>query len=537
MERWQCAVVVCALLTLAAPLPVAAAAEAGPATKNATETIVAESDDIRALVAPVALYPDPILALVLQASTLPLQVVQADRFLDKRAKDANLQPHPDWDKSIIGLLNYPRQVQQMAEYIDWTEELGNAVVDNLDEVQGSIQEIRLAVYHAGILRSNAQQKIEVKDGIIRISSTDPQSVAIPEYDPAALVTYLDDIEETEDAADAAEAGGAAPRSAASGQAGSAKQQTFASPEAPQQVPATAQAPTAAYSAPAASPVAPPTVVYGQPQDSFWSDAATFAGGAVVGGLLGWGLTEALNDDDDDDWWEDEDWDNDDVQEELRERREFREHRREDVFAARDERRDDRMEARQDVTAARAERRNERTGTREERAAHAREVLNERPAARGGQARPASGNAVKTAAPVRAERAKRDVTLPGTGKQAGVAEKVGQRSGVQQAKPPGQPSAAKLPSAKQKRSAAASGFESRHGGTGIAASTGNVRQVRREADRGASSRAIQSSSGHAPSSGGRGGGDRRGMVASSDRGGGARFDGDRGRASRTAGRNR
>ena len=71
--------------------------------------------------APVALYPDPILALVLQASTLPLQVVQAERFLDRRAKDSSLQPDPDWDKSIIGLLNYPRQVQSMAEYIDWTE--------------------------------------------------------------------------------------------------------------------------------------------------------------------------------------------------------------------------------------------------------------------------------------------------------------------------------------------------------------------------------------------------------------------------------
>ena len=187
-------------------------------SKDATDAVVAESDDVRALVAPVALYPDPILALVLQASTLPLQVVQADRFLDRRAKDANLQPDPDWDKSIIALLNYPRQVQSMSEYIDWTEELGNAVVDNLDEVQGSIQDIRLAAHYAGFLKSNKQQTVEIKDDVVRISSTDTKKVSIPQYDPAALLTALDDVEEAEDAADEAAAASVdtapAPRAAA-----------------------------------------------------------------------------------------------------------------------------------------------------------------------------------------------------------------------------------------------------------------------------------------------------------------------------------
>lgn len=70
-------------------------ARADTPSKATGDDVVAESDDVRALMAPVALYPDPILALVLQASTLPLQVVQADRFLDKRLKDASLQPDPD----------------------------------------------------------------------------------------------------------------------------------------------------------------------------------------------------------------------------------------------------------------------------------------------------------------------------------------------------------------------------------------------------------------------------------------------------------
>ena len=187
MRRWQRGLAVCAGLALTVGLALTPAVAAETATPTEAEAVVAASDDVRALVAPVALYPDPILALVLQSSTLPLQVVQADRFLDKRSKNSSLQPDPDWDKSIIGLLNYPRQVQSMAEYVDWTEELGNAVVDNLDDVQSSVQDIRLASYYAGFLKSDDRQKVELKDGIVRITSTDPKKVSIPQYDPAALL--------------------------------------------------------------------------------------------------------------------------------------------------------------------------------------------------------------------------------------------------------------------------------------------------------------------------------------------------------------
>jgi hypothetical protein len=206
-----------ALALMLGAIPIVAGAQPAQTdtpSEAAVDAVVAQSDDVRALVAPVALYPDPILALVLQASTLPLQVVQAERFLDRRAKDSSLQPNPDWDKSIIGLLNYPRQVESMAEYIDWTEELGNAVVDNLDEVQASVQEIRLAAYYAGYLKSNKQQKVEVKDEVVRITSTDAQKVSIPQYDPAALLTALDEVEEAEDAADEAVAAPAVPASKA-----------------------------------------------------------------------------------------------------------------------------------------------------------------------------------------------------------------------------------------------------------------------------------------------------------------------------------
>ena len=70
--------------------------------------VVVGSDDVRALVAPVALYPDPILALVLQSSTLPLQVVQANRFLDKRSKNSSLQRTYPIDLFADPQFDFPR---------------------------------------------------------------------------------------------------------------------------------------------------------------------------------------------------------------------------------------------------------------------------------------------------------------------------------------------------------------------------------------------------------------------------------------------
>jgi hypothetical protein len=563
-----------ALALMLGAIPIVAGAQPAQTdtpSEAAVDAVVAQSDDVRALVAPAALYPDPILALVLQASTLPLQVVQAERFLDRRAKDSSLQPNPDWDKSIIGLLNYPRQVESMAEYIDWTEELGNAVVDNLDEVQASVQEIRLAAYYAGYLKSNKQQKVEVKDEVVRITSTDAQKVSIPQYDPAALLTALDEVEEAEDAADEAVAAPAVPASKAP-----------ATP-APQPSPPVAQPaiPAGSASAPMvetvpatpvtyAQPVTAPAIAYGEPEDSFWGDAATFAGGAVVGGLLGWGLTEAF-DDDDNDWFDDDDWDNDDVQEALRDRREFQEERREDVLAARDERRNDRQEGatvrresrdevRGDREATRDERLRERSvdqdereqargEAREDRAARAREELNERPTASGGRTKPAAaGSASAKPATAKVQRGNRDVKLPGAGTQAGVTEKVKQRSGgAQQARATGRQAAPKLASAEQKRAARNTGFTQKRDGPGIAAGTGTSRQVRAEANRGARSRVAQTGGGSRQATAvSRGGGERavaqhraeggagRGIASDRNRGAVASRDGDRGRASRGGG---
>jgi hypothetical protein len=318
----------CALLaallwsTALHPLPVAAqeATDAGAASSQ----LEVSSDDVTALVAPVALYPDPVLELILQASVLPLQIVRADRYLDGYEKDPSLAPPADLDPSILGLMNFPRLIRSMSQYLEWTEDLGNAVLDQLDDVQLAIQDVRLSSYQAGVLASNDRQDVILQDGIVVVLPKDPQNIAIPQYDPQALIAAIEPPAEASQAAGAApsgeqpttEAAAAAPSEAAEPQAEEAapppSEPSTASAEAPYVEPAPGYAgePAAAYAAPAYAYPPPPAYAgapvvtsYTEPQtSSFWSGTATFLTGAAVGGLIGYGIG--------DDWFDDDDGDND-----------------------------------------------------------------------------------------------------------------------------------------------------------------------------------------------------------------------------------
>lgn len=307
--------VVLALLLAAMPQPARAQADpvasptastdAGAASDEADpdDAALVSAEDVRALVAPVALYPDPMLALVLQASTQPLQVVQASRFLERRAADPTLTPDQDWDSSVLGLLNYPQVLDSMNSYLDWTSELGDAVITQLEDVQDAILDIRTSAAATEILVSNDVQKVVVENDVVRILPADANTVSVPEYDPTSLLEAITPEAAAEElpAADAADAASEAAEVAA-GTEETGEVEAEAQAPSPQAAPAYEGAPAAAP--PAAYPAAygaPPVVSYGEPQSGFWDDAATFAGGAVVGGLLGWGLTEAF-DDDDDDWY-------------------------------------------------------------------------------------------------------------------------------------------------------------------------------------------------------------------------------------------
>jgi hypothetical protein len=147
---------------------------------------VAELEDI---VGPVALYPDDLLAVVLPASTYPLQVVQAARFLERLETDSSLKPDEEWDESITALLNYPEVVDLMNEDIDWTWRLGEAVVTQQADVIAAIESFRDKAYAAGNLKSDDRQTVSNEDGVIEIEPASEDVIYVPYYEPEQVVVY------------------------------------------------------------------------------------------------------------------------------------------------------------------------------------------------------------------------------------------------------------------------------------------------------------------------------------------------------------
>jgi Protein of unknown function (DUF3300) len=355
----------------------APAAEQPTSGEVSAETDLLAPEQLDILVAPVALYPDPLLVLVLQGSTFPIDVVAANRFLGKLAEQPELQPDPDWDTSIVGLLNYPDVVAHMDEELDWTEALGEAVLNQLEDVQGSIQQVRLQAYMAGMLVTDEHQVVTGSPTLIIVLPADQAQIFVPTYDPAAvLVAEPVPLAPVEAAA------------AAPAEPEVAEEPTEAeSPEAVAEAPV--EAVPAAYVEPAVAPAtyqgpeplppvyaaAPPVVQYSDPSPSFWTGAATFAGGAAIGGLLGYVIGD--DDDDDNDWdWDDEDLDDiaddvDDIADNVDELNEGLEDFRQDAGDRLDEmaeQREQRLdEAADQAQQRREERADEVAGRREDQA--------------------------------------------------------------------------------------------------------------------------------------------------------------------------
>ena len=145
--------------------------------------------DLEDLVGPVALYPDDLLAIVLPASTYPLQVVQAARFLERLETDPSLKPDGDWDDSVTALLNYPEVVELMNEDIDWTWRLGEAVVAQQADVVTAVEAFRDRAYAAGNLKSDEYQTVSNQDGVIEIEPANEEVIYVPYYEPERVVVY------------------------------------------------------------------------------------------------------------------------------------------------------------------------------------------------------------------------------------------------------------------------------------------------------------------------------------------------------------
>jgi hypothetical protein len=162
------------------------AAASGDAAGDQSSTLLT-AEELNEVVAPVALYPDELLAIVLPASTNPIQIVEAQRFLDERAKDPNLEPNQEWDPSVLALINYPEVVKKMSDDIAWCQDLGNALLDQQEDVLNAIQAARGSASDAGYLQSNDQVTVVNEGDNITVESKDPEVIYVPQYDPAPVV--------------------------------------------------------------------------------------------------------------------------------------------------------------------------------------------------------------------------------------------------------------------------------------------------------------------------------------------------------------
>ena len=152
------------------------------------------ADQLESLVAPIALFPDPLLAQMLVASTYPLDVVAAQQWLDKNkdlkgeelTKAAEKQP---WDPSVQAMVEIPDALKKLSENIAWTQDLGDAFLAQQSEVMDAVQNLRKKAKDAGKLDSTEQQKVETttveSKTVIEIQPTSTQVVYVPQYNPVA----------------------------------------------------------------------------------------------------------------------------------------------------------------------------------------------------------------------------------------------------------------------------------------------------------------------------------------------------------------
>jgi len=188
--------VVCSIVLVPATVP---ATRAEPVSQEASapaqEAPKIPNDQLDALVAPIALYPDPLLAQVLAASTYPLEIMQLQQWLTKNKdlKDKALtdavakQP---WDTSVQAMAPLPDLVKRLADDIQWTTDLGNAFLAQQSDVMDAVQRMRAKAKDTGNLKSTEQMKVETKvienKSVVVIQQSSPDVVYVPSYNPTVV---------------------------------------------------------------------------------------------------------------------------------------------------------------------------------------------------------------------------------------------------------------------------------------------------------------------------------------------------------------
>src|SRR2546425_10478488 len=155
--------------------------------------------ELQQLVAPIALYPDALVAQVLAASTYPAEIVEADRWMqshsnlkgEELAKEVDKQP---WDPSVKALTQFPSVLENMDKNLSWSSSLGDAYANQEQDVTDAVQAMRQQARKAGKLDSNEQENVTTQANTIVIQPARPDVVYVPAYDPwvvygAPIVAY------------------------------------------------------------------------------------------------------------------------------------------------------------------------------------------------------------------------------------------------------------------------------------------------------------------------------------------------------------
>src|SRR5712672_2985084 len=145
-------------------------------------------EQLQQLVAPIALYPDALVAQILAAATYPDQIVEADRWLQQHPdlKGQQLGQEVDkqsWDPSVKALTEFPSVLANMDKNLSWTSSLGDAYINQQQDVMNAVQVLRKAAKNAGNLNSTPQENVTQQGQTIVIAPSNPEIVYVPEYDP------------------------------------------------------------------------------------------------------------------------------------------------------------------------------------------------------------------------------------------------------------------------------------------------------------------------------------------------------------------
>jgi hypothetical protein len=182
------------LIVAVASAPLTAASQSPPSppsppTPPAPQPVAQQTpQQLQELVAPIALYPDALVAQILAASTYPAEDVEADRWMqdhsdlkgDQLGDSVNAQ---SWDPSVKALTQFPSVLTNLDKNISWTSSLGEAYVNQQQDVMTAVQVMRQRAQQAGKLQSDSQQTVTTQSSNIVIQPTNPDVVYVPAYDP------------------------------------------------------------------------------------------------------------------------------------------------------------------------------------------------------------------------------------------------------------------------------------------------------------------------------------------------------------------